>query len=332
MVCISGNQYYEADIVSAQDYYPFGMLMPGRTYSSEAYKYGFNGKEKDDEVSNQGNCYDYGFRIYNSRIGKFLSVDPLFKSYAWYTPYQFAGNKPIMAIDLDGLEDYVVTISELDKGIVMIKVDFIYTEKANNEKTNKPVIEKVKDEATPSLGTGGIEYRYSDGTKVRKSNFDPGSPEAVIMSLEKSYRDINGNVKVGTRKDYLGNKDVESEYIQSAEVLFVTTIAEYDNNSSKMKTELDLLDEVADRIKNKRGNVLLVGHTDKDPVLKNISPDDPDGNKKLSLQRAENVRSALVKKGADLAKIKIFGAGSLKADRTKKNPSDRKVIAIDYKE
>jgi len=54
------------------------------------------------------NHYDYGFRIYNPRIAKFLSVDPLTKEYPWYTPYQFAGNKPIMAIDLDGLEEKVV--------------------------------------------------------------------------------------------------------------------------------------------------------------------------------------------------------------------------------
>ncbi len=38
---------------------------------------------------------------------RFLSVDPLTKDYPWYTPYQFAGNKPIMAIDLDGLEEYI---------------------------------------------------------------------------------------------------------------------------------------------------------------------------------------------------------------------------------
>jgi hypothetical protein len=56
-------------------------------------------------VKGQGNQQDYGFRIYDPRLGKFLSVDPLFKTYPWYTPYQFAGNKPIVAIDLDGLED-----------------------------------------------------------------------------------------------------------------------------------------------------------------------------------------------------------------------------------
>jgi RHS repeat-associated protein len=80
------------------------MTMPGRKYSlpSSSYRYGFNGKELDSDMD--GNCYDYGFRIYNPALGKFLSVDPLTKSYPWYTPYQFAGNCPIAYIDLDGLE------------------------------------------------------------------------------------------------------------------------------------------------------------------------------------------------------------------------------------
>ena len=51
---------------------------------------------------------DYGFRIYNPSLSRFLSVDPLFKTYSWYTPYQFAGNKPIIAVDLDRLEEACV--------------------------------------------------------------------------------------------------------------------------------------------------------------------------------------------------------------------------------
>ncbi|WP_062056790.1 hypothetical protein [Aquimarina longa] len=46
-------------------------------------------------------------RVYNPRLGKFLSTDSLFKSFPWYTPYQFAGNKPIIASDLDGLEEKI---------------------------------------------------------------------------------------------------------------------------------------------------------------------------------------------------------------------------------
>jgi RHS repeat-associated protein len=79
--------------------------MPGRKFNTNSYKYGFNGKEKDNEVSGEGNSYDYGMRIYDPRLGRFLSVDPLTNSYPWYTPYQFAGNKPIRYVDIDGLEE-----------------------------------------------------------------------------------------------------------------------------------------------------------------------------------------------------------------------------------
>ncbi len=40
---------YAAVITSAQDYYPFGSLEPGRTYSSDNYRFGFNGKENPSE-------------------------------------------------------------------------------------------------------------------------------------------------------------------------------------------------------------------------------------------------------------------------------------------
>jgi RHS repeat-associated protein len=76
-----------------------------------AYRYGFNGKENDNEVKGNGNQQDYGMRIYDPRLGRFLSVDPLAPEYPWYTPYQFAGNKPIWAIDLDGLEEFFVTMN-----------------------------------------------------------------------------------------------------------------------------------------------------------------------------------------------------------------------------
>jgi len=72
------------------------------------YRYGFNGKEKDDEVKGRGVQYDYGFRIYDARLGKFLSVDPLFREFAWNSPYSFAENDVISCIDLDGLEKFKI--------------------------------------------------------------------------------------------------------------------------------------------------------------------------------------------------------------------------------
>jgi len=102
-------EYYLADIATVSDYYPFGLAMKGRSMSEDGYRFGFNGKENDRDFGNGQLIQDYGFRVYNPVLGKFLSVDPLASSYPWYTPFQFAGNKPIWAIDLDGLEELFFT-------------------------------------------------------------------------------------------------------------------------------------------------------------------------------------------------------------------------------
>jgi RHS repeat-associated protein len=97
--------YYTANVISANDYYPFGMMMPGRKFTAaSSYRYGFNGKENDNDVKGEGNQQDYGMRIYDPRLGRFLSVDPITDDYPELTPYQFASNRPIDGIDLDGLE------------------------------------------------------------------------------------------------------------------------------------------------------------------------------------------------------------------------------------
>ena len=80
--------------------------MPGRKFAiaNRDYRYGFNGKENDNEVKGEGNQQDYGMRIYDPRLGRFLSLDPLTAKYPELTPYQFASNTPIQAVDLDGAE------------------------------------------------------------------------------------------------------------------------------------------------------------------------------------------------------------------------------------
>ena len=103
---ISGGNIinFRADFISYTDYYPFGMKMPGRSLNTGDIRFGFNGKEKDQQGEFGNTTYDYGFRIYNPTLGRFMSVDPLTKSYPMLTPYQFASNTPIQAIDMDGLE------------------------------------------------------------------------------------------------------------------------------------------------------------------------------------------------------------------------------------
>lgn len=65
------------------------MLIPNRHNSSNSYRYGFNGKEKDDELKGEGNSYDFGARIYDSRIGRWFALDKSFKKYPDLSPYIF---------------------------------------------------------------------------------------------------------------------------------------------------------------------------------------------------------------------------------------------------
>jgi RHS repeat-associated protein len=93
--------FYTADVVTANDYYPFGMGMPGRKFDvGTSYRYGFNGKENDNEITSD--YYDFGARIYDGRTGRFLSVDPLTKKFTYQSPYNYAENNPIRFIDIDG--------------------------------------------------------------------------------------------------------------------------------------------------------------------------------------------------------------------------------------
>ncbi len=69
---------------------------------AESYRRGFNGMEKDEEVKGGGNSYDFGARIYDARVGRWLTIDPLSGKYPSYTPYSFCNNNGIIYIDPDG--------------------------------------------------------------------------------------------------------------------------------------------------------------------------------------------------------------------------------------
>lgn len=85
-------------LVNREEYYPFGDSCFG-AFAKKRYRY--VGKEKD----NESGLYYYGARYYAPWTYRFVSVDPLAANYPHYTPYQYAGNKPINFIDLDGLEE-----------------------------------------------------------------------------------------------------------------------------------------------------------------------------------------------------------------------------------
>jgi RHS repeat-associated protein len=184
-------EYYEATVVSAVDYYPFGSAMAGRKYNQGTYRYGFNGKEEDSEWGSQM-IQDYGFRIYNPTIGKFLSVDPLTKDYPELTTYQFASNTPIQAIDLDGLEAFFIhgTISDFDR----------WTHPNEQEDRDETLIENITALSESKTFNDGFSWRVpnplaedADDAKNLNHLHNDEADRSVAAKMLVSYVLSNSN-------------------------------------------------------------------------------------------------------------------------------------------
>ncbi len=99
--------YFSPVSVSSTTYWPFGL--PLEADNPHEYRFGFNGMEKDPEVTGQeGSHYTAAFWEYDTRIGRRWNVDPVGKP--WESSYlAFSGN-PILLIDPmgDNADGYTV--------------------------------------------------------------------------------------------------------------------------------------------------------------------------------------------------------------------------------
>jgi RHS repeat-associated protein len=98
--------HYTPEILSIGEQYAFGMNMPGRTYSVENYKYGFNGKENQDELLGEANGQDFGARMYDARVARWWGLDEKLSKKASFSPFLFGANNPIIFVDPDGKAEY----------------------------------------------------------------------------------------------------------------------------------------------------------------------------------------------------------------------------------
>lgn len=168
-----------ADIESSQDYYPFGMLQPGRQWNTTSYRFGFNGKENDNEVKGIGNSVDFGARIYDSRLGRWMACDPKSAKYPSISPYAFVANSPIIAIDPNGEEIAVTseTNEETGKTTITITVSGIIT----FDKLSNPVSSSSREKYVKNLN------------------------EALVSTYSKSFGDVDvvfvSNLVLGSETD-----------------------------------------------------------------------------------------------------------------------------------
>ena len=187
-------EYYNADVVNAVDYLPFGAQMPGRVYGNDdKYKYGFNGKENDNEVKGEGNQQDYGMRIYDPRVGRFLSIDPLTSQYPELTPYQFASNRTIDGIDIDGKEfgPFEIWLEKKILGTTHLKnINEGFQEGVRETVMSIPLALKNQIEQTPLLATvdPGIAKKQID-REVNNAINSAGAPWELLKFYTKLVKD-----------------------------------------------------------------------------------------------------------------------------------------------
>ncbi len=336
LVCISGTQYYEAEIISASDYYPFGMLMEERSYTATArgYRFGFNGQEGDDEVSGNGNQYDYGFRIYNPRLGKFLSVDPLTSSYPWYTPYQFAGNKPVVAIDLDGLEEFIV-IRWFEQG-KFIGVTVTYLPDNPRVRRYAPTHPRYNDVVTLDIEYNEQQFKLVNGYKILQWSSDntrvTGLNQFAINLFKSAYSEKwDDNFTNCLEYDYgQENKTAVNNTIRGQ----LEPLSGFHPNLNKISYDHNETNPItlgADMVEiykqhlldNPDYNLEIVGHTDKTGT--------EEYNNGLGKRRAKEVYDLLIKGGIDPTRLSYRSAGESEATVSEtasegKRAVDRKVL------
>ncbi|MDW8274087.1 MAG: RHS repeat-associated core domain-containing protein [Chitinophagales bacterium] len=191
---------YHAYTESYTHYYLFGMVMPGRSYNSGEYRFGFNGQEKDDEVKGNGNSYDFGARLYDARLGRWWSVDKKQNLYVPISTYVFVLNNPIIFIDKDGN-----VVVDKDGNLIVISKD---------EKTGK------------------YSYKLQEGTSKKAQEYFNQKTLPLLNSLNNSEvgRKLIAEFIEATHKILLG-EDKNAKYKGG------NSLVDIEDFGSKFKTD-----------------------------------------------------------------------------------------------
>ncbi|MBQ4819102.1 hypothetical protein J8M14_03460 [Aquimarina sp. MMG016] len=180
------------------------MLLPNRHGNSSEYRYGFNGKEKDDEVKGEGNSLDFGARILDPRVGRWLSLDPQSEQNSSTSPYSYVINNPIAFIDPNG-ENWFYYQGEGESKKTWHHHDgrvAQYTDSDGNTQTIESDMEKLV-----LFEVGAVNIRGADTGDIKIYDQDQ-----VVLTIENAFAGSKskgqGNPPERTYLLDLGNRSV----------------------------------------------------------------------------------------------------------------------------
>ena len=161
--------------------------VPTQVCWDEDYRFGFNGMEKDNEAKGQGNRYDFGARIYDSRLGNWLSIDPHAQSYSNASPYSAFANNPLIYIDPNG-KDIILAAGMTTKQV--LEVLGTLQQLTNDKLVYKTLAYGSRQIKIASLAKSGTETKV-DGTRLlRRLN---NSDQTVTIQFGTEWQEKDDN-------------------------------------------------------------------------------------------------------------------------------------------
>lgn len=198
------------------------MLIPNRQGISNSYRYGFNGKEKDDELKGEGNSYEFGDYGYDPRTGRRWNPDPLTRY--WQSPYVCFNNSPIVFADPDGLEGVPKT-RQIKKGDTYERIA-----KKSNGEVSVGDLTKWNPGIDPKKLQIGSKINISDPNK----NLTVGSGGGGAMKGEQGSNDIVDPKSYQIASSEEMNQNINTLQQQMKGALTLGTVGSLDDEAKKL--------------------------------------------------------------------------------------------------